>query len=178
MPVVCVSVCNIHKVPYKECNLCGLFNPLLFNFLPVFNCRYWHQNIISILCTSFTSLDLPRSIPTANYCLLPCRLWYLEWDIDGYHGTFYHGNWRALHHHAACWLVNIHITWPFALQLPWWKDAMESVCRDQCVYLPNLLTVGEWCCSWDIIEAGKDLHQPKKVMVSWQTDMLFAIFHV
>jgi len=38
--------------------------------------------------------------------------------IDGFHGTFYHGNWRELHHHAACWLVNIHITWPFALQLP------------------------------------------------------------
>jgi len=34
--------------------------------------------------------------------------------IDGFHGTFYHGNWRALHHHLACWLVNIHITWPFA----------------------------------------------------------------
>ena len=23
-------------------------------------------------------------------------------SIDGFHGTFYHGNWRALHHHAAC----------------------------------------------------------------------------
>ena len=22
--------------------------------------------------------------------------------IDGFHGAFYHGNWRALHHHAAC----------------------------------------------------------------------------
>jgi len=42
-----------------------------------------------------------------------------EWlTIDGFHGAFYHGNWRALHHHAACWLVNIRITWPFALQLP------------------------------------------------------------
>jgi len=38
--------------------------------------------------------------------------------IDGFHGTFYNGNWRTLHHNAACWLVNIHITWPFALQLP------------------------------------------------------------
>jgi len=38
--------------------------------------------------------------------------------IDGFHGAYYHGNWRALHHHAACWLVNIHISWPFALQLP------------------------------------------------------------
>ena len=49
--------------------------------------------------------------------------------IDGFHGTFYHGNWRTLRHHTACWLVNIHITWPFALQLPWWKDAMESICK-------------------------------------------------
>jgi len=32
---------------------------------------------------------------------------------DGFHGAFYHGDWRALHHHAACWLVNIHITWHF-----------------------------------------------------------------
>ena len=23
-------------------------------------------------------------------------------SIDGFHGAFYHGNWRALHHHAAC----------------------------------------------------------------------------
>jgi len=22
--------------------------------------------------------------------------------IDGFHGAFYHGNWKALHHHAAC----------------------------------------------------------------------------
>jgi len=41
-----------------------------------------------------------------------------ERSIDGFHVTFYHGNWRALHHHAACWLANIHITRPFALQLP------------------------------------------------------------
>jgi len=34
------------------------------------------------------------------------------------HSIFNHGNWSALHHHAACWLVNMHITWPFALQLP------------------------------------------------------------
>ena len=57
--------------------------------------------------------------------LKPHHLWHkphyaskLATCIDGFHGAFYHGNWRALHHHAACWLVNIHITWPFALQLP------------------------------------------------------------
>jgi len=32
---------------------------------------------------------------------------------DGFHSIFSLGNWRALHHHAPCWLVNIHITWPF-----------------------------------------------------------------
>ena len=46
------------------------------------------------------------------------RCWVHRSTIDGFHVPFYHGNWRALHHHAACWLVNIHITWPFALQLP------------------------------------------------------------
>jgi len=30
------------------------------------------------------------------------RLAMLYMAIDGFHGTYYHGNWRALHHHAAC----------------------------------------------------------------------------
>jgi len=30
--------------------------------------------------------------------------------IDGFHSIFSLGNWRALHHHAACWLASIHIT--------------------------------------------------------------------
>jgi len=38
--------------------------------------------------------------------------------IVEFHGAFYHGNWKALHHHAACSLVNIHIIRPFVLQLP------------------------------------------------------------
>jgi len=39
------------------------------------------------------------------------------------------GNWRALHHHAACQLVNIHITWHFALQFLWWKMLWNpSIC--------------------------------------------------
>jgi len=46
--------------------------------------------------------------------------------IDGFHGTFYHGNWRALHHHAACWLVDICITWPLVA-----IDAMESVYKEK-----------------------------------------------
>jgi len=35
------------------------------------------------------------------------------------------GNWSALHHHAACWLVNTHITSLFALQFPWWKNGIR-----------------------------------------------------
>ena len=30
------------------------------------------------------------------------RLLWKAIPVDGVHGTFYHGNWRALHHHAAC----------------------------------------------------------------------------
>ena len=40
--------------------------------------------------------------------------------IDGFHSIFLLGNWRALHHYAACWLANIHITW-HSLQFLWWK---------------------------------------------------------
>ena len=47
--------------------------------------------------------------------------------IDGFHSIFSLGNWRALHHHAACWLVNIHITWPSCPPVSMVKDAMESV---------------------------------------------------
>ena len=25
-----------------------------------------------------------------------------HYSIDGFHGTFYYGNWRALNHHVAC----------------------------------------------------------------------------
>jgi len=41
---------------------------------------------------------------------------------------FYHGNWRALNHHAACFMVNIHITWPFFPPVFLVKNAMESSC--------------------------------------------------
>jgi len=43
------------------------------------------------------------------------------WLTDGFHGLFSLGNWRALHYHAAYWLVDIHITDTFALQILWWK---------------------------------------------------------
>ena len=41
--------------------------------------------------------------------------------------SFWLGNWRALHHHAPRWLVNIHITWPFCPPVSMVKDAMESI---------------------------------------------------
>ena len=41
--------------------------------------------------------------------------------------TFYYGKWRALHHHAACWLVNIHITWSFCPPVSMVKNVMESI---------------------------------------------------
>ena len=47
--------------------------------------------------------------------------------IDGFHSIFSLGNWRTLHHHAPCWLVNIHITWPFCPLVSMVKDAMKSV---------------------------------------------------
>ena len=46
---------------------------------------------------------------------------------DGFHSIFSLGNWRALHHHAPCWLVNIHVTWSFCPPISVVKDAMESV---------------------------------------------------
>ena len=49
------------------------------------------------------------------------------YTIDGFHSIFSLGNWRALHHHAAYWLVNIHIRWHFCPPVSMVKDAMESV---------------------------------------------------
>jgi len=48
-------------------------------------------------------------------------------SIDGFHSIFSLGNWRALHHHAPCWMVNIHITWPFCPPVSVMKDAMKSI---------------------------------------------------
>ena len=48
--------------------------------------------------------------------------------IDGFHSTFSLGNWRALHHHPAYWLVNIYIIiWPFCPPVSMVKDGMESI---------------------------------------------------
>ena len=52
-------------------------------------------------------------------------------DIDGFHSIIQAFHWatgpRALQHHAPCWLVNIHITWPFCPPVSMVKDAMESM---------------------------------------------------
>ena len=52
---------------------------------------------------------------------------YRPGPIDGFHSIFSLGNWRALHHHAPCWLVNIHITCHFYPPVSMVKDAMESI---------------------------------------------------
>jgi len=62
--------------------------------------------------------------------------------IDGFHSIFLLGNWRPLHHHAACWLVNIHITQYFCPPVSMVKDVMESVynqVREAIVQRPSLL---------------------------------------
>ena len=62
----------------------------------------------------------------------------LERDyIDGFHRIFSLGNWRAVHHHAFCWLVNIHITWHFCPPVSMVKDAMESVYSVVPILLPS-----------------------------------------
>jgi len=49
--------------------------------------------------------------------------------VDGFHSIFSLGNWTALHHHAPCRLVNIHITWPSCPPVSVVKDAIEFVYR-------------------------------------------------
>jgi len=52
-----------------------------------------------ILQTCYRSITTPQC--TRDGCL-PITLQALTQTTDGFHGAFYHGNWRALHHHAAC----------------------------------------------------------------------------
>ena len=47
------------------------------------------------------------------------------------------GNWRALHHHTPCWLVNIHITWPSCPPVSMVKDAMESIYTCAVLFSPS-----------------------------------------
>ena len=43
------------------------------------------------------------------------------------HSIFSLGNWRALHHHAPYWLVNIQITGPFCPPVSMVKDSMDTL---------------------------------------------------
>ena len=73
----------------------------------------------------------------------------LSGPTDGFHGTICHGNWRALHYHAACWLVDIYITWPFCPPASMVKNTMESIFMTSlCTDLPLS------CTQW---ESGTDL---------------------
>ena len=62
-----------------------------------------------------------------SYRLFCRRRRIVSHGIDGFHSIFSLGNWRALHHHASCWLVNIHITWHFRLPVSMVNYGMESV---------------------------------------------------
>jgi len=66
--------------------------------------------------------DLPSHSVKTCLQLLPTNR--LPWStaqcrqllaIDEFHGIFSLCNWRALHHHAACCLVNIHTPWNLPL---------------------------------------------------------------
>ena len=79
-----------------------------------------------------------------NMCLSAPPLWYM--CIDGFHSIFSLGNWRALYHHAHCWLVNIHITWPFCPPVSMAKDAMEPVyiAKGWCLWALWYCTCDDW----------------------------------
>ena len=78
-------------------------------------------------------------------------------SIDGFHSIFSLGNWKGSHHHAACWLVNIHITWPFCPPVSVVKDAMEFIYshvaflprifwdQQAAVWRPRMLLAAYWC---------------------------------
>ena len=91
--------------------------------------NYWHRCMLRRLSVLFTNsthsltgfhteqLVAIRDCPSWD----PLKVDYRAVLVYSYRWIswhFYHGNWRALHHHAVCWLVNIYITWPSVLQLP------------------------------------------------------------
>ena len=87
---------------------------------------FYGIEVVHFPCTNFWNLmsDWEGHQVAVNFTCIYCKCRYasdsilaLTCLIDRFHGIFYYGNWRALHHHTACWLVNIHIAWPFAFQL-------------------------------------------------------------
>ena len=87
---------------------------------------FYGIEVVHFPCTNFWNLmsDWEGHQVAVNFTCIYCKCRYasdsilaLTCLIDRFHGIFYYGNWRALHHHTACWLINIHIAWPFAFQL-------------------------------------------------------------
>ena len=64
--------------------------------------RYAKQGMYLI-----TVSTIPLPISDSVHCMVS------HIYVDGFHSIFSLGNWRALHHLAACRLVNIYITWHF-----------------------------------------------------------------
>jgi len=52
------------------------------------------------------------------------------YGIDGFHSIFSLGNWRALYHHAPCWLVNIHTSR--------WKKELHWLTQNLSLAIPLL----------------------------------------
>ena len=112
----------------------------------------YRYRMTSLLPTSFLQLGTVSQ----KSSLVP-RLPY----IGGFHSIFSLDNWRALHHHVPCWLVNIHITWHFCPSVSMVKDAMESVYR-----LAILKAVNNWNWEWPMHENGH--HYLLRVLIGWR----------
>jgi len=73
-------------------------------------------------------------------------------SLDG----FSLGNWRALHHHAVYWLVNIHITWHFC-----------PPCRLLCL---KTWTLVEHCVTSLPLPSVWRLNSPGRFLFTWKND--------
>ena len=84
----------------------------------------------------------------STWILSLLSMWSGSWKvcIDVFHNIFSLGNWRALHHYAACSLVNIHTIWHFCPPVSMVKDAIEPVIAN---YLRGNLQIKNMHDCWD-----------------------------
>ena len=95
-----------------------------------------------LTCVPFTNTtqQLCPMVDSNMYSLQCVRHLYRLISDDG---TFYHGpgNWRALHHHAACWLVNMTLCPPVAIVKRWicalgnWLPTLAGNKHDEVLYM-------------------------------------------
>ena len=131
---LCFPIHHPDMIPITDCHVSVLFPytiPVTYSttIQQSTSCHVTLQNVNMPVWFPFAELLQHCGRPRTRYLpfygrllhvamSFPCKenidLWGL---VGGFHGTFNHGSWRALHHHAACWLFNIHITWHFVLCL-------------------------------------------------------------